>query len=169
MIEIEFEKPNYTTCECCGNQVTWLTRFVYKDNEAIAFYYATFTEHAEEKEVKCLVGICEWENPESEEYTKVTGFPMVLWVDKNQQANVSLLDKNEVPWENILKGEILDREEALNHPYKEEVCFCDGPVLFLILQLHHSKSQYASNDPCFPLVLQISEGEPINLLESSIV
>ena len=55
MIEIEFEKPNYTTCKCCGNQVTWLTRFVYKDNEAIAFYYATFTEHAEEKEVKCLV------------------------------------------------------------------------------------------------------------------
>ena len=48
MIEIEFEKPNYTTCKCCGNQVTWLTRFVYKDNEAIAFYYATFTEHAEE-------------------------------------------------------------------------------------------------------------------------
>lgn len=58
MIEIEFEKPNYTTCECCGNQVTWLTRFVYKDNEAIAFYYATFTEHAEKKEVKCLIGIC---------------------------------------------------------------------------------------------------------------
>ena len=68
MIEIEFEKPNYTTCECCGNQVTWLTRFVYKDNEAIAFYYATFTEHTEKKEVKCLIGICEWENPESEEY-----------------------------------------------------------------------------------------------------
>ena len=70
MIEIEFEKPNYTTCKCCGNRVTWLTRFVYKNNEAIAFYYATFTEHAEEKEVKCLIGICEWENPESEEYTK---------------------------------------------------------------------------------------------------
>ena len=121
MIEIEFEKPNYTTCKCCGNQVTWLTRFVYKDNEAIAFYYATFTEHAEKKEVKCLIGICEWENPESEEYTKATGFPIALWVDENQQANVSLLNKNEVPWENILKGEILDREEALNHPYKEEI------------------------------------------------
>ena len=46
---------------------------------------------------------------------------MVLWVDENQQANVSLLDKNEVPWENILKGKILDREEALNYPYKEEI------------------------------------------------
>ncbi len=49
------------------------------------------------------------------------------------------------------------------------VRFCDGLALFLILQPHHSKSQYASNDPCFPLVLQISEGEPVNLLKSSTV
>ena len=44
----------------------------------------------------------------SEEYTKVTGFPMALWVDENQQANVSLLDKNEVPWgEHTKRGKSL--------------------------------------------------------------
>lgn len=121
MIKIEFEEPNYSTCECCGNKVTWLTRFVYNDNDAFAFYYASFTEHSGVKEVKCMINICEWDAPESEGYTKATGFPLLLWIDEKEQGNISLLDKTDVPWESILKGEILDREDALKSPYKEEI------------------------------------------------
>ena len=49
MIEIEFEKPNYTTCKCCGNQVTWLTRFVYKDNEAIVLFTMLLSQNTPRK------------------------------------------------------------------------------------------------------------------------
>lgn len=40
MIEIEFEQPNVYLCECCGNEIKKLTRFVYKNDDAYAVYYA---------------------------------------------------------------------------------------------------------------------------------
>jgi hypothetical protein len=40
MLTIEFEKPHQSVCECCGGTTTSLTRFVYRDDDAFAVYYA---------------------------------------------------------------------------------------------------------------------------------
>ena len=51
MIEIELTEPNKSTCECCGGITTSLTRFVYKDGDAFAIYYVTFSDNHPESAV----------------------------------------------------------------------------------------------------------------------
>lgn len=59
MIEIEFEEPKTTKCECCGNTAR-LTRYVYQDNDAFSVYYVLFTEGHDEQAVYCLIWLGEW-------------------------------------------------------------------------------------------------------------
>lgn len=115
--EIEFEKPHFISCECCGEKIIRLTRFVYQNNDAFAYYYAEIQPHLEEKRIKCLVVICEFEG---DEIVKKIGFPLGLWENENGYV-VSLLNADEIPWQNIENVEIINREIALNHPYKSDV------------------------------------------------
>lgn len=121
MIKIEFNEPHYSTCECCENKVTWLTRFVYDDNQAFAYYHATFS-HAEDgdKFVKGLIVICEWDD-DNKAYSKAIGFPIVIFIDEDNKINVSLINQDEIPWTEVPKGVILNREDSLKHPYKETI------------------------------------------------
>ncbi len=43
MIRIEFEEPTSSSCACCGKATIRLTRFVYRDEDAYAVYYAQYT------------------------------------------------------------------------------------------------------------------------------
>ena len=60
MIEIEFEEPSIKKCDCCGQQVVTLTRFVHKDGDAFAVYYANFTRGHTDKVVNGIIGLGEW-------------------------------------------------------------------------------------------------------------
>ena len=40
--EIEFGEPTYYDCDCCGHRTTKLTRFITRDGDAFAAYYAHF-------------------------------------------------------------------------------------------------------------------------------
>ena len=54
MLTIEFEAPTESTCECCGNVTVRLTRFVYRNGDAYAVYYAQWTAaHGEKRLVVC--------------------------------------------------------------------------------------------------------------------
>ncbi|MFK8265367.1 hypothetical protein [Capnocytophaga cynodegmi] len=119
MITIEFEAPKFEKCNCCNAKITQLTRFVYQDNEAFAYYYAKFEDHNDPKVVECLVVLCEWDE-NNEEIIKKTGFPLKIWA-KDDNYNITLTDKDECPWKNIPEVEILDREQSLNHPQKSDV------------------------------------------------
>ena len=55
MIRIEFEDQVKERCECCGGTTTRLTRFVYKDNDAFAVYYAMFSDNHTEHEIKAAI------------------------------------------------------------------------------------------------------------------
>lgn len=134
MIKIEFNEPHYSTCECCGEKITQLTRYVYDDNDAIAYYYATFNAHSDEKFVKCLVVICEW-NDDSESYSRAIGFPIVIFIDENNKINVGLINQNEIPWQEVPKGEILNREDSLKHPYKETIFKITNHIVYEDLEI----------------------------------
>lgn len=119
MIEIEFEHAKHETCECCGNTATRLTRYVYQDGDAFAVYYILFTEGHEDKVAYSLIGLGEWGDGSEPEMR--TAFAVKIW-DNNDNWAVTVTDKEESPWCHVeFLGKIIDREEALQHPWIEDV------------------------------------------------
>ncbi|RZL41137.1 MAG: hypothetical protein EOP00_25410 [Pedobacter sp.] len=118
MLEIEFEEPNFEMCDCCGKEIVKLTRFVYKDHDAFAIYYAQFTKAHEDKYVTGIVSIGDWGS--DEEPKTRTAFPFRIWTNEDNYQ-VGLIDKEESPWQSKLLGKILNRDEALKHPWIKEV------------------------------------------------
>ncbi len=118
MLEIEFEEPKVEICECCGNETYTLTRFVYKDDYAFAVYYLKFTKNHEDKIATGIISIGDWGT--DEEPKNRFSFPFKIWTKKNNYQ-IGLIDKNESPWKNEILGKILDRNEALKHPWIKEV------------------------------------------------
>ena len=119
MIEIEFESPIEDICKCCGQEEIRLTRFVFQNGDAFAVYYAKFTKNHENKMVYGLIGLGAW--GEGAEPSDRTAFAFKVWTnDVNYQ--VGLIDKAESPWNEVeYLGKILDRKEALNHPWIKDV------------------------------------------------
>lgn len=118
MLEIEFDEPQREQCQCCGNTTTRLTRFVYQYGDAFAVYFALFTEGHEDQVVHLLIGLGEWGEDAPPE--KRTAFAVKIWQDDNW--NVTVTDRIQSPWRRTeFLGNILDREEALNHPWIQDV------------------------------------------------
>jgi len=119
MIKIEFEEPYVSKCNCCGHETITLTRFVHKDNEAHAIYYAQFTKEHHDKFVSGIISIGEWGDAALPKDR--VAFPFRIWTNENNYQ-VGLMDSNESPWVNeTFLGPILDRKEALNHSWIKEI------------------------------------------------
>ncbi len=118
MIRIEFEEPNIEICKCCNNEIVKLTRFVHKDEDAFAIYYLKFTKGHEDKLVTGIISIGDWGT--DDEPKNRFAFPFRIWVDETDYQ-VGLMDREESPWKQDLLGSILDRKEALEHPWIDEV------------------------------------------------
>jgi len=115
----KFEEPMIERCDCCENELTRLTRFVYKNDDAYAVYYAQFVGQHDEKAVYLLIGMGEWGEDDSPE--KRTAFAVKLW-NNDEGYVVSLMDRADSPWHEVeYLGTILDREEVLVHPLKSQV------------------------------------------------
>lgn len=119
MIEIELTEPNKSICECCGGTSTSLTRFVYKDGDAFAIYYASFSDNHPEGAVVGVISIGGWGGDDIP--PNRVAFPFRLW-EGEENFNVGLTNADESPWKGIeLLGKMLDREEALSHPWVDDV------------------------------------------------
>jgi len=82
MINIEFETPTESICECCGNVTVRLTRFVYRNGDAHAVYYAQYTSGHSEKRLSGLIGIGEWGEMGTPE--ERIAFPFQIWTDEKK-------------------------------------------------------------------------------------
>jgi hypothetical protein len=119
MIEIEFKEPHVSKCNCCGHETITLTRFVHKDGEAHAIYYAKFTKEHPDKFVSGIISIGEWGDKALPKDR--VAFPFRIWTYENN-FQVGLVDSNESPWSNeTFLGPILDRKDGLNHPWVKEI------------------------------------------------
>ncbi len=118
MLKIEFEEPNIEICECCGKETLKLTRFVYEDDDAFAIYYIKFTKSHEEKIATGIISIGDWGS--DEEPKNRVSFPFKMWT-KEDNYQIGLIDREESPWKQDILGKILDRKEALKHPWLKDV------------------------------------------------
>lgn len=119
MIELEFEEPTIESCECCGNEMVRFTRFVYQDGDAFAVYYAKFTRSHDDKVVYGLLSLGEW--GEGSEPQNRKAFPFKIWTNETH-FQVGLTEGDESPWNDVeYLGEILNRQEALKHPWIKDV------------------------------------------------
>jgi hypothetical protein len=119
LLTIECEEPKTETCDCCGGKTTRLTRFVYRDGFAFAIYYATFSNNHPDRLVKMVVALGNW----SEEGGP--GDRRAFALDVRSAANqyeVGVTDASACPWkDSAVLGRVLDRQEALAHPWVKDV------------------------------------------------
>jgi len=118
MLKIEFEDPVNEICGCCGNTTVRLTRFVCENDSAFAVYYIRFTKEHDDKDILGLISLGEWGTDEIPENR--ASFLFKLWLD-NKKWNVSILDGEKSPWNSEILGKILQRKEALHHPWIKDV------------------------------------------------
>jgi hypothetical protein len=130
VIEIEFEPPYLSTCECCGAVTTRLTRFVSEDDAAYAVYYACMSDNHPD-EMKVAVSVGAWGDGSAP--ADRTAFALRLWQDESQ-FGVTVEDASASPWQSVeLIGRMLDRSDALAHPRVKDVfhvtdhIFADDP------------------------------------------
>lgn len=118
MIEIEFEPPSVSICECCGAVTTRLTRYVTEDGGAYAVYYACLADDQPD-DFKAAVSVGMW--GEGSTPADRTAFALRLW-QNDAQFGVTVEDAADSPWRSVeMLGRMLDRSEALAHPRLKDV------------------------------------------------
>ena len=81
--------------------------------------YAAFTEGHRERRISLAVSLGEW----TEDATPDERLAFALWIrSTNAEYQVSLVDAKHSPWHDVaFLGRMLDRKEALHHPWIKEV------------------------------------------------
>ncbi len=120
MLKFECEEPTHVACECCGKPTVKLTRFVYQDDEPFAVYYAAFTPAHAEKRLDGIIGLGKWGSGKQAAQGRAA-FAFQVWRGFGD-LQAGLLDAQDSPWHGVTElGQILDREDALEHDWIEDV------------------------------------------------
>lgn len=113
---IEFAEPSTFNCDCCGGLTVRLTRFVFKDRDAFAVYYAAYSNNHAENELGMLVSLGEW-GEGSEPAQRVAFYCRVRPTDDSYE--VMLGDAADSAWGDVeIMGEMLSRDAARQHRWK---------------------------------------------------
>jgi hypothetical protein len=120
MITIEMaDKKEVGTCPCCGGIATKLTRFVYKNENAYAIYFALYTDIHPEKHILVTISLGKWDDNTPSETR--TAFSLLIRPQKDKY-DIEIIDREESPWKNSrIIGKTLTRKDALKHPLIKEV------------------------------------------------
>lgn len=114
--EIETLEPSAQICDCCGGLTVRLTRFVHRDGDAFAIYYAAYSNNHPQHELAMLVSLGEW--GEDSDPTQRTAFYCRVRPTADSYE-VMLGDAGQSAWGDVdLVGTKLTREQALQHPWK---------------------------------------------------
>ena len=96
-----------------------LTRFVYKDGDAYAVYYASFAVGHPERGARAIVSLGTWGEGATPEDR--LAFPMEILANSDEYQ-VRMVDRESSPWrDTTFLGRVLDRAESLDHAWCEEV------------------------------------------------
>lgn len=114
--EIEMSEPSASRCDCCGGLTVRLTRFVHRNGDAFAIYYAAYSNNHPDDELAMLVSLGEW--GEDSDPSQRTAFYCRVR-PTTDSYEVMLGDAARSAWADAsIIGKKLSREEALRHPLK---------------------------------------------------
>ncbi len=118
LLTLRLEPPRYGACGCCGGKTTSLVRFVFRDGEAYAVYYAAFSDNHPEAGVRAVVSLGDWSAAGTPEHR--SAFALCL-APSPAGYHVDLLNGEDSLWRTAtLIGRLLSRAEALVHPLVNE-------------------------------------------------
>jgi len=118
VLSLELNTPKTFACECCGGTTTTLTRYVYKDGDAFAVYFARFPSNHADQSIAVLVSIGGWGTGDP---AKRVSTALEMRVLESGPA-VMVIDAATSPWEeDPVLGRMLDRSTALAHPAIRDV------------------------------------------------
>ncbi len=114
--EIELSEPSVFSCECCGGLTVRLTRFVSKEGDAFAVYYAAYSNNHAENEIAMLISLGEW-GERSKASQRVAFYCRVRPSADSYEAMLG--DAAESGWDDVeIMGKKLSRKAALRHRWK---------------------------------------------------
>jgi hypothetical protein len=134
---IELTDPDLSHWTCCGGLTVRLTRFVERDGDAFAVYYAMYSNNHPDNELAMLVSLGPWGESDAPEDRAAFYCTVRVAADPYE---VMLGDAAASPWSGAkLMGTLLSREGARAHPWKatafevlDEACARDpGLIGFL--------------------------------------
>jgi hypothetical protein len=98
-------------CACCGRLVHSLTRFVFDANDnAIAAYYATFTDGHPEQAIRLSIGLGDWGTDKPRNRRAFT----IWYKNLGETYGFMVRDPEDNPWNSAtVFGKYLTRTEAL--------------------------------------------------------
>lgn len=127
MFNIEYEAPLIVKCNCCDDNATRLTRFVYNDDDAFAVYFMTFTDAHVEKTAYVVVSIGQWGEDSTPEMRRAFS---LLITKKGNGPEVNMIDKAASPWKDKEDlGKMFDKEEALGHAWLKDALAITQQIL----------------------------------------
>ena len=104
----------FATCECCGRRAPSVVGFVSEDGDALAVYYAGWTEGHEEGGVSLIIGLGDWDDDASPADRR--SFGLRCWVDADQ-INFEVQEPAASRYgANTFLGAMLPRAAALSDP-----------------------------------------------------
>ncbi len=113
------ENKNASTCHCCGKKSCVGHGFVYKDDDAHAVYYASWSDAHPDKKVSIALAIGEWDDDSTTDDRICFG---VEASEDKDEILFRVIEPSESPWPNTdLLGQMLTRDEGLSHPLLKEV------------------------------------------------
>ena len=118
MDTIEFTNTVTGSCQCCGSPTIQLARFDFRDGEPFAVYCALLAHGPHERRADVVISLGDWAETASSS-DRVT-FACHLTTDQDS-FNVGLVEPHQTSWTSCELGRILSREEALGHPWKQEI------------------------------------------------
>ena len=114
--ELEMSEPNLSRCDCCGGLTVRLTRFVCRDGDAFAVYYAMYSNNHPDSEIAMLVSLGPW-GEDGDPSERAAFYCRVR--PEGDSYEVMLGDAARSTWADAdVMGVMLSREQALRHPWK---------------------------------------------------
>jgi hypothetical protein len=120
MFELELgEDASTSKCSCCGIDSSIGHGFVYKNSAPYAVYYAGWSFNHRERGVTMAIAIGRWDEDSTSEDR--TAFGLNAYEGENDIL-FQFLDPESSPWGSTsLLGNMIRRDDALNHPLKPDL------------------------------------------------
>lgn len=118
--EFEFKPPSISTCDDCNGLTVRLTRFVHRNEQAYAVYYAKYSNNHPDNSVDMLISLGPW-GETALPSQRVAFLCHVRAIPGTYQVMLADADDESNPWQDAeILGKMLSAAAARRHEWKKQ-------------------------------------------------